>query len=410
MLRKTFIICTPLLLLALLFFLVNPLETKTQKETENVKEYSDAVGVFGLNLFKILQGNKSGENIFISPLSIEFALDMVMNGAKGETLEVMKKTLGLANLNEEDIDTAVRALLDTEANERANADSKVQIDIANSLWHDNGVVLLEEFLKKNEAFNAEIRALDFKAIESVKIINDWISGKTRGMIPSMIDRIARDIVLFAVNAIYFNGEWATAFDSRLNREAPFTLDNGSKENVTLMHRNGDFRCLAAENVSVVELPYGNGRYSMFIFLPKQGLKLTKFLSELTWEKCKSLLAGLTKQHGNVSIPIFKTSYGTVDLIPALNKLGMGKAFSSKANFTGISTLKNLAIGQVLHKAVIDVNEKGTEAAAATIVGIRMTSIQLDEFSFVADRPFAYIIMDNASHTPVFMGKLEKPEK
>ena len=373
------------------------------EEDPNAVNYADAVGTFGVHIFKIL-GGTAGENVFLSPLSIEFALNMIVNGAGGETREVMKKTLGLANVSDADINAAVRALLE------ADADSKIKIDIANSLWHDKGVTLLDAFIKKNAAFAAEIRGLDFGADESVRVINEWIGGKTRGMIPTMLDRIAKDIVLFAVNAIYFNGEWAKAFDSKLNQEKPFTSDDGAKKNVTFMsHQGGEYRYHSAEDVSVVELAYGKGRYSMYIFLPKQGMKLVDFLSKLTWAGCKELLAAMRRQPGNVSIPIFKTSYGTVDLIPALNRLGMGLAFSDRADLTGISNLKNLAIGQVLHKAVIEVNEKGTEAAAATVVGIRMTSALIgDPFSFTADRPFAYIIMDNASGTPVFMGKLEKP--
>jgi serpin B len=381
----------------------------TQTQEAGMKNYADAVGEFGLTLFQNLQKKTEGGNIFMSPLSIEFALNMVMNGAMGETLTAMQKALKLSGVPSAEIKAAIRSLADTST----SSENKVRLSIANSLWHDKDVKLLSTFISRNKMFEAELRGLDFRAPQSVQIINDWISKKTENMIPVMIDSIRKDMILFAINAIYFNGEWENAFDANRNTKAPFTLDNDSVENVTLMNQGGQYRYLADDAVSIVELPYGNGRYSMYVFLPKPGKKLSDLIQELDWAKCRALLSRLEKRPGDISIPVFKTSFGVVDLIPSLTDMGMRLAFTDGANFTAMSRQqKNLLIDLVLHKAVIEVSEKGTKAAAATVVGIRATSLIIDEpppFKFVADRPFAYIIMDNASFTPIFLGKLEKPE-
>jgi len=389
-----------------LMFLIQPLATQTQEEVAQMKEYSDAIGEFGFSLFARLQEGMPGNNIFISPLSIEFSLNMAMNGARGETRDAMRKALGLSALSDGAINAAVRSLLDAQA----SADSKIHLNIANSLWYNKNVDIRVCFFRDNRAFNAEIRGLDFNAPDSVDIINNWISRKTQDMIPSMLDRVERDMALFAINAIYFNGEWANAFDGALNKEKPFTLGNGARKNVTLMNQNGTYRYLANDTLSIAELPYGNGRYSMYILLPREGLSPADLLKGLDWKRCKALLAALTRREGNISIPIFKTTFGAADLIPPLTGLGMGPAFTHGADFSGISETEELYINMVLHKAVIEVSERGTRAAAATVTGIRTTGMQIaPPFSFVADRPFAYIIMDNASSTPLFIGKLESPE-
>jgi serpin B len=373
-------------------------------------QYGSAVGEFGFSLLKGLQDAEQGENIFISPLSIQFALALCMNGAEGGTLEAMQKTLGLLGMTGEYLDAAAKFLLGAKA-------AGVQIDIANSLWHSQEVKLLKSFIQKNNAYNAEIRGLDFVSPKAVSIVNDWVNTKTRKMIPSILNEIDKDTVLIAVNAIYFNGEWQDAFEKANSAEKPFTLDSGEKEDVTLMNRSGNYRYMQDDTLQVVALPYGNGRYSMCVLLPKQGTKLADLLQGMEWERCKALLGSLRPRDGEVSIPVFNTSFGTVDLTEDLTALGMGIAFDQgEADFSGMIEKKagyeNLYISAVLHKAGIKVNEKGTEAAAVTAVPITRTALVLDPpepFTFIADRPFAYIIMDNAASVPLFMGKLEKPE-
>jgi serpin B len=409
------IIILAIILVGVLFFMlfgqkqeVSPVEDQAiwTFMPEHTK-YGNAVGEFGVSLFKKLQEKDAGQNVFMSPLSIQFALTLCMNGAGGETLEAMKNTLGLTDITLDEQNDAARLLL------AGQSGNKVQIDIANSIWHSLRIKLLKSFLEKNSAFDAKIAGLDFANPKSVSTINDWVSEKTRKMIPSILDKIESNIVLIAVNAIYFNGEWANAFEGKNNTKKQFTLDSGAKEDVTLMNRFGKYRYAQNDTLAMVELPYGNGRYSMFVMLPKQGVKLADLFAGLDWDTCKTIIESLARREGNVSIPIFNTSYGVVDIVPELVEMGMGIAFSEFADFSGIAEGKSdLSISKVLHKAEIKVNEKGTEAAAVTAVLVEETAILMDPpepFSFIADRPFAYIIMDNASSVPIFMGKLEKPE-
>ncbi|MDR2734515.1 MAG: serpin family protein [Spirochaetota bacterium] len=403
---RIFLVCVLIGTLSIL--LINQsIAAETGDKTMRLQKYSDAVGEFGFALFRNLHKSISSDNIFLSPASIELALTMIMNGAKGDTLEAMRKTLGLAQISEKEMNEAIQNLVLA----KLPRDSGIQLDIANSLWYDKDVKLLSGFTKKNSALNAEVKKLDFGKPEAVRSVNAWINKKTQSMIPSIIDSITKDMILLAVNAIYFNGKWANTFDSRMNQQKPFTQGNGVKSNVTMMRQSDTYRYASDNTLAIAEIPYGNKRYSMYIILPNAGVPLNNILQGMDWTKFKTLLAALKERKGIVEIPIFKTSFGTINLIPALSQLGMGAAFGTNADLSGISGAKNLNIGLVLHKAVISVDEQGTKAAAVTMGAVR-TSAVLSEpppFIFTADRPFAYCIVDNTSLMPLFMGKLEKPE-
>ena len=387
------------------------LSDDAQNEPETVAINTNVVSAntrFGFDLFNEIRQTEQNKNIFISPLSVSIALAMTLNGAAGETEQAITSTLQLQGLDSESINVGyagLRGALQT-------SDPKVTLTIANSLWARQGVPFKQDFLQRNtQYFGAEIATLDFMDPNTLTTINQWVNTNTNGKITKILDEINSDLVLFLINAIYFKGTWQTEFDPAHTRDGTFHLATGGEKQVPMMTRTGDYRYY--ENYDnmfqAISIPYGDGRMSMYIFLPYRESDLNTFLNSLTSERWENWTAQFREQEIFLSMPKFKLEYEKT-LNNPLQSLGMEIAFApGLADFSRMADLealgKNLYIGEVLHKAVVEVNEEGSEAAAVTSIGIRATSLPPQ---FTADRPFFFAIRDNETKTVLFMGTVVDP--
>jgi serpin B len=382
-----------------------PLQKKTVNSDTRIVESSNK---FGFKLFsEVLKDDKGEKNVFISPSSVAIALAMTYNGASGSTQQAMAKTLELQGMTLPEINSsyaaALKQLLDTQ-------DAKVQLSIANSLWANQDVSFAPDFLKRTQDFyQAKVSNLNFKDAAASTIINNWVEENTKGKITKIVETIQPNQVLFLINAIYFKGNWSNEFDKSQTAQYPFYITSGRRKQHPMMSQEGNYRYYESEQFQAVSLPYGkDGKVSFYIFLPKQNSNLKAFYQDLNIENWEKWMTQFNEQKGFIRLPRFKTDYD-VTLNDALKTLGMEEAFSSKANFSGMG--KNFAISQVKHKTFVEVNEEGTEAAAATSVGIVTTSLreEPEPFRMIVDRPFFCAIRDNQTGNILFMGSIIEPQ-
>lgn len=356
---------------------------------------------FAFDLFKRLNSEDEDESIFISPLSISTALTMTYNGAESSTKEAMEKTLGFKDLDRDLVNESYSNLLKY----LQKADKKVELNIANSIWIRQGQELNEDFLADNKLnFNAEITTLDFSDDSAVNTINRWIDKATKGKIDKMLEPpIDPDVIMYLINAIYFKGEWSKQFDPARTYNGTFRKLDGSEETVQMMSLQDKVFYAEGDDYKAVRLPYGNGKMSMYAILPSESIDINKFIEDMTVEKWKDIRASLAETDDVlVQIPKFKLEYGIKDLNDSLEYLGMGEALSEKADFSGIR--EDIYISRVLHKAVIEVNEEGSKAAGVTVVEMKEAGAA-EPITFIADRPFMFIIADELTGSLIFMGKL-----
>jgi len=356
---------------------------------------------FAFDIFKQLNSEDADKSIFISPLSISTALTMTYNGAETTTLEAMTKALGYEGMDREAVNEGYWNLL----THLDNLDKKIELNIANSIWIREGQAIEEIFLNRNKStFDAQVDELDFSKDKSADIINDWISNATKGKIDKMIDPpIDPNIVMFLINAIYFKGGWKNPFNPEATFDGTFTSIDGTKRSIRMMYHYGDAEYMKNDSLRAVRLPYGNGSTSMIAILPNEDIDINTFIEGMTEEKLDSIRNSLeVTEKTTLQIPVFKLEYGIKLLNDSLMALGMEEAFGGGADFSGIRP--GIAISQVLHKAVIEVNEKGSEASAVTVVAMDESAPE-DPAIFIANRPFIFIISDDTTGTILFMGKL-----
>jgi len=314
---------------------------------------------FGIALFRELA--KEGGNVFISPTSIALALSMSYNGAQGDTKTAMAQTLMISNLTLEQVNNASKNII-TFLN---NPDRDVEILTANSIWAKKDIVFKEAFLNTiQESFDAKAGVLDED--DSAETINNWVARQTKKMIPKIIDTVRPDQVMFMVNAIYFRGDWKTPFNKELTREEEFTLDDGSKRMCPMMRLTEpkEFGHLETPDFEAIELPYGqSGRLAMYLFLPRE---IDAFLADLSVDDLDTWMQQFEELPGTIVMPKFRVEFSK-RLNEALKSLGMSIVFDPwAADFRAMSDNETW-IEFVDHRAVAEVNEKGTKAAAATIV-------------------------------------------
>ncbi|HBN85503.1 MAG TPA: proteinase IV [Clostridiales bacterium] len=359
---------------------------------------------FAVEIFKVLNREDKDKNIFISPLSISTALTMTLNGADSTTKEAMQEALFYKGLSMEEINSGNKYLYQY----LMNMDKRVAVDIANSIWIKEGYPIKQPFIDINkDMFDAYVTELDFSKAQAADEINNWISDSTKGLIDRMIDPpIPADVVMYLINAIYFKGDWTVPFEEKKTFEKDFRgLYETSK--VDMMRRKGDVEYYSNDRLKAVRLPYGKSEaYSMYAILPDEESDINTLIEEFdinTWEKIRNGVKG--RDEFELQIPKFTMEYGIKELKEALTELGMGEAFSGGADFLLMSD-NGLMLDNVLHKAKIEVNEKGSTAAAATVVVVK-ESAKLDN-EFIADRPFLFVIADQTDGNILFMGKMISP--
>ncbi len=374
--------------------------------SQSEKQVESAANSFSTVLFDNVAEQEVAKNFFISPLSVSMALAMTLNGSTGQTYTAMQSTLGLIGLTNEQINQSYRNLMA----QLAALDPSVQFTIANSIWYRNTFSVLDTFLNVDSTdYDAQIKPLDFSSSDAAGIINQWVSDKTNGKIPSIITPpIPAEAMMYLINALYFNGTWTYSFDSSNTRQDPFYLLTGASEDVPTMVVHDTLNYYADSLFQVVELPYGSGVYSMLILLPEGGFANAE--TSLDQGEVNSIVGRLKPADVQVYLPKFRLEYGT-DLVPVLAKMGMGVAFGPSADFSRINPAGGLYISEVLHKTYIDVNEKGTEAAAATAVGIFATLVgpQPPQPVYLnVNKPFIFLIKENRHNTIMFMGAVVDP--
>jgi serine protease inhibitor len=380
--------------------------TASSKDSQQSPDESlaSAYARFGFSLYSELCSEKenTGKNIFISPASIAFALGMTYNGADKETREAMGRVLGVNGMTLENFDRNNRELLDS----LKGSEPGFELAIANSLWCSKNVRITPDFIKKvKESFRAEV-----KNELSAAAINGWVSSATKGKIQRLLDNLSDDVVMVLVNAVYFKGTWTYTFDKKKTLDRDFFLMNGSTKKFPMMSREGKFNYLHGDGFQAVSLPYGKKRLSMYVFLPDQNNGLPEFLKKLNAKNWTQWMAGFRSTEGEILLPRFKCEY-TVELKKALTALGMGVAFDGeKADFSKICKEK-IWIGKVIHKTFVEVNEEGTEAAAATaVVMMKSMAAKTERFSMHIDHPFFFAILDSKTGSLLFMGSIVEPTR
>ncbi len=386
---------------------------------------------FALELYAKLRAQEG--NLFFSPYSISTALAMAYAGARGETESQMAKALhfpitkpiGPPVVGQDPNKKAGEAkqawceqgfhrefgTIVEDLNVRG-AKGGYELSVANALWGQQGYGFLAEFLEliKN-SYGGELNEVDFvNACETARqTINSWVEKQTKDKIKDLIQKGMLNSMtrLVLTNAIYFKGNWARQFEKDKTKESPFTLISGEKVNVPMMNQTAEFNYMETEDLQGLELPYVNDELSMIILLPRRIDGLSSLEETLVLEKFSGWLGELGKRKVIVSVPKFRmtSQFGLADV---LRSMGMTDAFSRKADFSGMNGKRDLFISAVIHKAYVDVNEEGTEAAAATAV-VMITSAMPGQLPvFRADHPFLFLIRDNKTGSILFIGRAMNP--
>lgn len=366
-------------------------------------------GEFALDLYRQIAAEHEGESLFFSPFSVRSALAMTWEGARGETADQMAAALKLPELAGSDIHAGLGSMTRS-----LNAKGKpYEFSVANAVWVDRTLLLADSYVQQiKDAYRVGIEQADFiRQPESERVrINQWVEQQTRDRITDLMSSgtVTEDTRLVLANAIYFKGQWAEKFDGNLTRDSGFQLANGTHVLVPTMKRTNEKLAVShGEGFRLLELPYVGNTLSMVILLPHRADGLTKLEESLTVEVLDTVLNELHEREINMfQMPKFKVSPGeSYRLNSALQAMGMVRAFVPGADFTGLSPSGgNLFISDVMHQGFVEVNEEGTEAAAATGVGVMATSASMVN----VDRPFLFLIRHRPTGEILFMGRVLDP--
>ena len=382
-----------------------------RKDIELTKAQQELVhngNLFALNLMKKVHAEKEGKGWIMSPLSVQYALGMVLNGAKGETAAQISRTLGYGDSGTDEVNMFCKTLTDGIG----EVDPSTAINIANVLVYNthndgaNGIRLEEPFVKAlSDYYYAGIETFDFTTENQAALarINAWSSEKTKGMIPKILEEVGPDHLAYFLNAVYFNGMWANKFNKNYTSSKPFTKADGTKVDVDMMTQKEDFGYYEDESgVKILSMPYGNGAFKMTVVLPESAKGLDNLVASLG-EDFLERMKYLRTVEVDVKFPKFETA-SDVPLNDALKALGMELPFKEGADFTGMSLYAD-HISKVFQKARIKVDEEGSEAAAVTVVGmLEATAIPNPKYYFFhADRPFLYMISEKSTGAILFIG-------
>ena len=361
---------------------------------------------FALNVYQQLAAGQDG-NLFFSPNSIHAALAMTSTGARGNTAAQMSKTLRLPTQNPHEAYAGLLKQL------KPPKEGGYELRVANALWGQKGYPWIEEFLKTTKAnYDAGLREVDFvTATEAARrTINAWVERQTNQKIkdllkPGVLKPLTR---LVLTNAIYFKGDWASQFDKKLTRAMPFKLSASRTTKAPMMYQKAKFGYTENNTAQILSMPYKGKDLSMLVLLPKKVDGLADMAKKLTAGDLAAFAAKARQREVRVYMPKFKMT-SQFSLKQVLTAMGMSEAFvPGKADFSGMNGKKDLFISAVIHKAFVDVNEEGTEAAAATGVVIGLTSVMPPPLVFRADHPFLFVIRHDRTGAILFMGRVMDP--
>ncbi len=394
----------------LLLVILATIGTAVRAEEGRMSSVAEGNSLFAVDLYGKLR-NQPG-NLFFSPSSISAALAMTYAGARGQTAEQMARVLHFPGPQDQ-LPESFRWLL---AALRPVAEKPgYRLNVANRLWGQAGYHFLPDFLAvTRDSFHAELAEVDFIANTELarETINEWVETQTQDKIKDLVTRgaLTPQSRLVLTNAIYFKGDWTKPFPKTATRDEVFHVTGDKTTIAPRMHKTDDFRFAAVDGLQALDLPYGNGDLSTVVLLPDEIDGLPALEQKLSHESLTHWMSGLQRRRVRVFLPRFKLTSDS-SLATVLAAMGMPLAFDAKrADFTGITSQEPLYISAVLHKAFVDVNEEGTEAAAATgvVMAARAAMIPTEPPLFRADHPFLFLIVDNRTRSILFLGRVVNP--
>lgn len=354
-----------------------------------------------VKLFKASTAESQQENILVSPLSILLALAMTTNGAEGQTKSEMETLLG-GEISIEELNEYLYSYVNSLPSE-----DKYKLELANSIWYRDDAYRLhveETFLQTNaDYYGAQAYKAPFDDTTK-NDINHWVKEHTDGMIEEIIDEVDEDTVMYLINALVFDAEWQTTYEKSEVYKGSFISADGKEQSVDMMH-GAENQYLSNDKVTGFIKPYKDNKYSFAAILPNEGIDINEYIEELTAEGLSNLLSNVQTGAVSTTMPKFSYEY-EITMNKVLAELGMPTAFdSANADFTEMaqSSLGNIYIGEVLHKTFISVDELGTKAGAVTKVEMKDECAMLTDWEVRLNRPFVYMIIDNATNLPTFIG-------
>ena len=345
---------------------------------------------FALSFFQKTNSTVShNENLVVSPYSAGVALSMLAEGAEGQTRAELDDALNGCIFKAEDL----------------GSNDSIVVKSANSLWVGDNFSIKNKYVSLlQKDYDAFVTTQNFLDLATVKAINNWCSENTEGKITEIIDRLTSNDVMVLINALYFNAPWQKGFDAELTRKGVFHGTKGDKQ-VDMMSQRSKFRYAQYQGCQMVELPYADGRYSMYVVLPPEGIDINSMIPYISESAFDAAMGVLDSREVVLTMPKFKLETSLI-LNDALKNMGIETAFTGAADFKGIAATGSLAISQVKQKCYIDVTEKGTEAAAVTSIQVRLTSADRNPVArMTVDRPYLFFIQDSQSGNILFAGKV-----
>ena len=369
----------------------------TTKATDFVSQGND----FAFDLISRVNDTAEGD-FFISPLSMQFLLGMLLDGADGQTADEICSVLGYGAGEVDDVNDYCLSML----KQLPGLDKKTKLEIANAIVVNQNYSLLDKFKTTTKKyFEAEVSNMDFSdATGTANKINKWCSRHTNGLVPKIIDKVEPDDIVYLMNALYFKSQWKEKFSKSNTAQEPFTREDGSKLNVQMMKQEEDFRYQDNDILRAVCLPYGNWSYTMMVILPAEGKTLDDVIDYLNTESWNAFKRTMVTCDVDLWLPRFESKF-EIRLNDLLSSMGMPSAFSPlAANFSAMSNTP-LFLSLVQQNAAIKVDEEGTEAAAISFaVGKEMAAAPGEHVVFHADTPFLYLITESSTGAILFAGK------
>lgn len=357
---------------------------------------------FAFKLFKKIQKTEP-ENAFISPLSVSSALAMTLNGAEGETQQSILNTIDYGDFSAAEVNDAYKELTSL----LKTTDRKVELGLANSVWYTNNLHVQNTFANViRDFYDGTVQGLDFNNSDASKqIINGWVEQKTHDRIKNLIEEIANDQVMFLVNAIYFKGDWTYKFDKSKTKLSNFTTPSGKITTDLMFSEGSTVNFYSDDNLQLVDIPYGNEQFSFTLLMPHQTADVKSLIDNLNPEDFSYWLSQSQKLSARLELPKFKMEW-KMDLKQTLSEMGM--------NTYGFPNLFEeevpLAISSVVHQSFVEVNEEGSEAAAATVVSVVLTSAPPEPTTITLDKSFVFMIREKHTGIILFIGQLIDPSK
>ena len=360
----------------------------------------DADNHFAFDMFRLVS-KEEGANTFFSPLSLNLALGMLYNGATGDTRTEMAQVMGMTDFTEREINEYYQKISQT----LMGIDPQTELGIANSIWHRHTLPVKQSFIDINKKyFDAKVKGLDFFDPAAADSINNWCAEKTRDKITEIVEKpLPGAAIMYLINALYFKSKWAYQFDKEKTYQRDFTVAGNKTVKVNMMSQQEKLPYYADQYLQCVEMPYGNDAFSMVAILPAIGSDIEQLIANLDNEKWQNIIQKLTIQRDViVELPRFKIEC-TIPLRERVKDIGLRRIF-----FGGLENISggDLFVSDIKQKTYIEVNEEGTEAAAVTVISI--VDISTGMKSFIADRPFLYLIKEKSTGLILFIGRMDEP--